>query len=86
MSALKHGVDPADALAVMDHPQATRIMSEDPLKVLYLGFGGNAVALEVVAVLNKGRWRLIHAMRLRKTYWPLLLQGAMEYPRWKGKR
>lgn len=36
-SALKHGIEPDDAMYVVEHPLRDIVLREDPLKVLYLG-------------------------------------------------
>ncbi|MCZ4462721.1 hypothetical protein [Bifidobacterium longum] len=36
-SALKHGIEPDDAMYVVEHPLRDLVLREDPLKVLYLG-------------------------------------------------
>ncbi|MDB6815592.1 hypothetical protein PMS51_08080, partial [Bifidobacterium longum] len=36
-SALKHGIEPDDAMYVVEHPLRDLVLREDPPKVLYLG-------------------------------------------------
>ena len=37
VQALKHGIEPDDAMYVVEHPLRDIVLREDPLKVLYLG-------------------------------------------------
>ena len=46
-SALKHGIEPDDAMYVVEHPLRDLVLREDPLKVLYLVYHRTA-SLEVV--------------------------------------
>jgi len=70
-SALKHGCSPADiAHAVSSAWQRTRV-GEDPSKWLYVGVDASARPLEIVTVEgDDGVEVVIHAMRLRKRYYP----------------
>ena len=78
-SALKHGVDPADSLYVVQHPLRSFLMREDPRKVLYLGFSFSGQALEVVTAETElfGE-ALIHSMPMRKSYQKLMEGGRDE--------
>lgn len=78
-SALKHGVDPADSLYVVQHPLRSFLMREDPRKVLYLGFSFSGQALEVVTAETElfGE-ALIHSMPMRKRYQKLMEGGRDE--------
>ncbi|PJM72404.1 toxin [Bifidobacterium primatium] len=82
-SALKRGIDPSDALTVARHPLGTSVLDEDQLKLLCVGFDDNAAALEVVIKRTHRGWLLIYAMKLRKKYWPLLLQGTVDTTYWE---
>lgn len=70
-SALKHGVSPADiAYAIFGAWQRTRV-GEDPDRWLYIGVDGTARPLEIVTVQgDDGAEVVIHAMKLRKKYYP----------------
>ena len=47
-SALKHGIEPDDAMYVVEHPLRDLVLRDDPLKVLYLGISPDGLPLEVV--------------------------------------
>lgn len=70
-SALKHGCTPGDiAHAVSSAWQRTRV-GEDPDRWLYVGVDASARPLEIVTVEgDDGSEVVIHAMRLRKKYYP----------------
>ncbi|WP_141401499.1 hypothetical protein [Ornithinimicrobium cerasi] len=70
-SALKHGCTPADIVhAVASAWQRTQV-GEDPDRWLYVGVDGSARPLEIVAVAgDDGAEVVIHAMKLRKRYFP----------------
>ena len=64
-SALKHGIEPDDAMYV----------GSIPLKVLYLGISPDGLPLEVVVAGTSRGPALIHAMRMRTQYVKLLEGG-----------
>lgn len=70
-SALKHGCDPVDiAHALSSAWQRTRV-GEEPDRWLYVGVDGSARPLEIVTVQgDHGDEVVIHAMKLRKKYFP----------------
>lgn len=70
-SALKHGCMPADiAHAVATAWQRTQV-GEDPDRWLYVGVDASARPLEIVTVAgDDGAEVVIHAMKLRKRYYP----------------
>lgn len=67
-SALKHGIEPDDAMYVVEHPLRDLVLREDPLKVLYLGISPDGLPLEVVVADTSRGPALIHAMRMRTQY------------------
>ena len=67
-SALKHGIEPGDAMYVVEHPLRDLVLREDPLKVLYLGISPDGLPLEVVVADTSRGPALIHAMRMRTQY------------------
>ncbi len=70
-SARKHGVPDADILHAVDH--ALGAAEQDDGKVLYLGADRAGNMLEVIAVeRDDGTEIVIHAMRMRRLYEPLL--------------
>lgn len=73
-SALKHGIEPDDAMYVVEHPLRDIVLREDPLKVLYLDITGRPSLEVVVADTSRGP-ALIHAMRMRTQYVKLLEGG-----------
>ncbi len=70
-SALKRGCDAGNiAHAVSSAWQRTRV-GEDPDRWLYVGVDGAARPLEIVTVEgDDGEEVVIHAMKLRKKYYP----------------
>lgn len=70
-SALKHGCTPADIVhAVASAWQRTQV-GEDPDRWLYVGVDGAARPLEIVTVAgDDGAEVVIHAMKLRRRYYP----------------
>lgn len=74
-SALKHGVEPDDAVQVADWPQWIEPLEEDdwPHRELRLGFDTRARLLEtVVFVFESGAELLIHTMPARRQFRDLL--------------
>lgn len=70
-SARKRGVDDLDVQHAVEH--ALVVAGEDEGKVLYLGPDRAGNLLEVVSVLrDDGTEIVIHAMRMRRIYEPLL--------------
>lgn len=61
-SALKHGIEPDDAMYVVEHPLHDLVLREDPLKVLYLGISPDGLPLEVVVADTSRGPALIHAV------------------------
>lgn len=74
-SALKHGIEPDDAMYVVEHPLRDLVLRDDPLKVLYLGISPDGLPLEVVVAGTSRGPALIHAMRMRTQYVKLLEGG-----------
>lgn len=74
-SALKHGVDPEDAVYVVDRPLKALEMREDPRKVLFLGICQDGTPLEVIVAETSRGPAVIHAMRMRTKYAKLLEGG-----------
>lgn len=78
-SATKHGIDPVDAIYVATNPTWVEPLDDQEghqWRELRLGFDRHARALEtVVIVADDGDELLIHAMKLRATYLPLLHRG-----------
>ena len=75
-SADKWGIARNDSESAALNPIRIVILSEfDPYKELRIGFGLDGAPLEVVLIDDpdgSGEMVLIHAMRLRKAYHPLL--------------
>lgn len=74
-SALKHGIEPDDAMYVGSIRFATSCCVRTPLKVLYLGISPDGLLLEVVVAGTSRGPALIHAMRMRTQYVKLLEGG-----------
>lgn len=75
-SALKHGVNPDDALYVIERPIMSLAIEEEPLKILHLGISPEGIPLEVVTVRTSQGDAVIHAMRMRTKYVKLLEGGG----------
>ncbi len=73
-SALKHGVDPADAVYAADRAVFLVELDENsPARQLRLGFDSSGRILEVVVLrFDSGEELLIHAMKARRQYLRLL--------------
>ncbi len=70
-SALKHGCTPADIAHAVSSAWQRIQVGEDPDRWLYVGVDGSARPLEIVTVEREdGTEFVIHAMRLRKKYYP----------------
>jgi hypothetical protein len=70
-SARKHGIADEDIVHAVEH--ALAVGEQDDGKVLYLGPDRAANLLEVVSVMREdGSEIVIHAMRMRAKYEPLL--------------
>lgn len=72
-SALKHGIEPVDALHAAEHPLLTYDLGDDPQRQLRLGFDNAGRLLELVVLTgDDGEQLLIHAMKARPRYLRLL--------------
>lgn len=73
-SALKHGVDPEDAVHAAEHSEFIAPLDEDsPARELRFGFDRSARLLEIVLLtFDSGNQLIIHAMPARRTYLDLL--------------
>jgi hypothetical protein len=73
-SALKHGIDPADAVHAAERAVFLADLDEDsPARQLRLGFDSSGRLLEVVVLrFDSGEELLIHAMKARQQYLRLL--------------
>ena len=70
-SALKHGCTPADVVHAVASAWLRIQVGEDPDRWLYVGVDGSARPLEIVTVAgDDGEEVVIHAMKLRKRYYP----------------
>ncbi len=70
-SALKHGCTPADIAHAIAGARQRAQVGEDPDRWLYVGVDGSARPLEIVTVAgDDGEEVVIHAMKLRKRYYP----------------
>jgi hypothetical protein len=70
-SALKHGCAPADIAHAVSSAWQRIPVGEDPNKWLYVGVDASGRPLEIVTVEgDDGMEVVIHAMRLRKRYYP----------------
>lgn len=74
-SALKHGIDPDDAVYAAEHPVYRSAETEEPpIAELRLGFDPNGRLLELAVLrFDSGNELLIHAMKPRRKYLELLV-------------
>jgi len=73
-SALKHGIDPADAVHAAERAVFLADLDEDsPARQLRLGFDSSGRVLEIVVLrFDSGEELLIYAMKARQQYLRLL--------------
>lgn len=73
-SALKHGVDPDDAIQAASQPAFVSDLDEDnPGRQFRLGFDRSGRLLELVVLrFDSGNELIIHAMKARRQYLDLL--------------
>ena len=73
-TALKHGVDPGDAVHAAQHAVFVSDLDDDsPARQLRLGFDSSGRLLEIVVLrFDSGSQLLIHAMKARRQYLDLL--------------
>lgn len=70
-SALKRGCTFADIVHAIAGAWQRTLVGEDPDRWLYVGVDGSARPLEVITVAgDDGAEVVIHAMKLRKQYYP----------------
>lgn len=74
-SALKHGIEPDDAMYVVEHPLRDIVLREDPPQGPVSGYITGRPSLEVVVADTSRGPALIHAMRMRTQYVKLLEGG-----------
>lgn len=73
-SALKHGVEPDDAVNAASDPVFVSDLDDDsPARQFRLGFDGSGRLLELVVLrFDSGNELIIHAMKARRRYLDLL--------------
>lgn len=73
-SALKHGVDPDDAVLAAANPVfVSELDEENPAREFRLGFDSAGRLLELVVLrFDSGNELIIHAMKARPRYYDLL--------------
>jgi len=72
-SATKHGCSIEEIIHAASSPEVDIEEAEDPPKRLLLGFDPQGRLLEMVAlVLEDETYLVVHAMKCRKIYYPLL--------------
>ena len=76
-SAYKHGITEENILYCLLHSHNDIVLDEPPVKRIFVGFDNMGRALEIVAIEDDERNRLviIHAMKLTKKYYFLLNEG-----------
>ena len=78
-SAYKHDVAKESILACLLHFHNDIVIDDPPPKRLFAGFDHKGIPLEIIAIEDEERERLvvIHAMRLRKQFYKLLSDGGL---------
>ena len=78
-SAYKHGVTKQSILFCLLHFQSDIVIDDPPPKRLFVGFDHHGNPLEIIAVEDEEHYRLvvIHAMKLRKQFFHLLVEGGI---------
>ena len=78
-SAHKHGVTRESILFCLLHSHNDVIIDSPPPKRLFVGFDHKGAPLEIIAIEDEEQDRIvvIHAMRLRKQFHQLLLDGGV---------
>jgi len=85
-SAYKHGVSKTDMLWVFGTALSGIVLSEEPEKVMFFGFDTVGRALEIGCErLPNQKWKIIHAMKLRKGY-ERYLEGWKEFDPYDKRR
>ena len=74
-SALRHGINPEDALRAIANAMAIDEIAEDPTRYLVLGPARDGTILEVVVMDRPQGPAVIHAMAMRAKYRALLERG-----------
>jgi hypothetical protein len=79
-SAYKQGISGESIHACLFNGKSDIVLEDPPLKRLVVGFDHRGNALEIIALEETERNRLvvIHAMRLRKKYYYLLSEDSNE--------
>jgi hypothetical protein len=79
-SAYKHGITERSIYSCLFNCNSDIALENPPLKRLMVGFDHRGIALEIMALEETKRNRLVvfHAMRLRKKYYHLLLEDSNE--------
>jgi hypothetical protein len=79
-SAYKHGITEESIYACLFNCMSDIVLENPPLKRLIVGFDHRGNAVEIIALEESERRRLvvIHAMRLRKKYYSLLSGDSNE--------
>jgi len=77
-SAFKHGITTESILYCLFHSSNDILIAHPPAKRMIVGFDHQGHALEIVAIEDeeKNRMVVIHAMKLRKQYYHLLQEGS----------
>ena len=77
-SAYKHGITDESIYACLYNMRGDKILDDPPPKHLVAGFDHIGNALEIIAVedIKRDRLVVIHAMRLRKQFYYLLGENA----------
>ena len=76
-SAYKHGISKENILYCLLHFHNDIIIEHPPVKRVFAGFDNMGRALEIIAIEDEEKERLvvIHAMKLTKKYYFLLNKG-----------
>lgn len=77
-SAYKHGITEESIMHCLFHSNNDVVVSHPPTKRVVVGFDHHGNAIEIVAIEDEERDRLMvfHAMKIRKKYYHLMQEGS----------
>ena len=78
-SAYKHGISKRSILFCLLHFHSDIVIEDHPSKRLFVGFDHMGSALEIIVIEDNEKDRLvvIHAMKLRKQFYHLLIEEGI---------
>jgi hypothetical protein len=77
-SAHKHGISDYAINTCLLNVRRDIMLTEDPEKRLLVGFDHNGNPLELIGIVRDDTLLIIHAMKLRRQFYPLLEETKYE--------